>query len=129
MHGLGEHCHRYDRMVRFLTGAGFRVYSFDQRGHGRTHRLPPQARTGTVLVQGHHGHIHSDARAVLDDIALLVRRADDEGVARAVPRFLLGHSLGGLFVTQYALTRDVSALAGLVLIGKQARGGGVCGCH
>ena len=34
VHGYGEHSGRYDLVAEFLTGAGFRVVAFDQRGHG-----------------------------------------------------------------------------------------------
>lgn len=114
MHGLGEHCHRYDRIIDFFVNRGIRVYSFDHRGHGRTHHLPDSKK------QGHQGHIDSSTEVIMNDIGQLIRRADDDGIHENVPKFLLGHSLGGLFVLHYALSRDVTKLSGLISIGKSS---------
>ncbi len=32
-HGLAEHSGRYERLARHLTGKGYAVYSYDQRGN------------------------------------------------------------------------------------------------
>src|SRR3546814_1818128 len=37
-HGMAEHAGRYARFAAALTAAGFAVYAFDHRGHGRTAR-------------------------------------------------------------------------------------------
>lgn len=108
---MGEHCHRYDRIIDFFTQKGIRVYSFDQRGHGRTHQLPSQK-------QGRQGHIHFSKTIIMDDIEQLLQRANQDGVPRRIPKLLLGHSLGGLFSLYYALNRDISHLSGLISIGK-----------
>jgi pimeloyl-ACP methyl ester carboxylesterase len=117
VHGLGEHCRRYDQLVGFLTAKlNFRVYSFDHRGHGRTLDTHPSSQR-----QGHRGHIHTDATAIMNDIELLIERADADGIEGSVPRFLLGHSLGGLFVASYAVERSLASLAGVILIGTRNR--------
>ncbi len=54
----------------------------------------------------------------MEDIGMLVRRAKDEGIREEVPKYLLGHSLGGLMVIFYALTRDLFSLSGLICIGN-----------
>ena len=36
LHGLGEHCGRYIHIARFFQTLGFRVRTFDQRGHGQS---------------------------------------------------------------------------------------------
>lgn len=112
VHGLGEHCHRYDRIVDFFTKKGLRVYSFDHRGHGRTHHLQ-----GSETKQGHKGHIDADKKVIMDDIGQLLGRAKQDGVREEVPKYLMGHSLGGLMVIYYALTRDIQGLSGLICLG------------
>lgn len=113
VHGLGEHCHRYDRIIDFLTCRGMRIYSFDHRGHGRTHHLPENRK------QGHKGHIDVDKSVIMQDIEQLIKRADDDGIPENIPRFLLGHSLGGLMVIYYALThKQIKTLSGLIGLGK-----------
>jgi alpha-beta hydrolase superfamily lysophospholipase len=87
-HGLGEHCRRYDHVARVFTAAGIAVLGFDHRGHGRS--------------EGKRGHIPAMALA-MDDISHFL----DEAAARTpgLPRFLYGHSLGGLMVLNHGLTR------------------------
>ena len=114
VHGLGEHCHRYDRIIEFFTEQGIRVYSFDQRGHGRTHFLHPQQQK-----QGKQGHIHTDKDVIMDDIEQLLQRASQDGIPARIPKVLLGHSLGGLFTVYYALKRDLTGISGLISLGKR----------
>ena len=94
-----------------MTQRGVRVYSFDHRGHGRTHHLKDKK-------QGWKGHIDADKEVVMEDVGMLVKRADDDGIRDEVPKYLLGHSLGGLMVIYYALTKDLLGLSGLICIGK-----------
>jgi alpha-beta hydrolase superfamily lysophospholipase len=69
--------------------------------------------------QGWKGHIDAKTDVVMDDIELLVRRAEDDGIGEEVPKYLLGHSLGGLMIIYFALTQDLSRLSGLISIGKK----------
>lgn len=68
--------------------------------------------------QGWKGHIDAKTEVVMEDIEILLKRAKDDSVSINVPRYLLGHSLGGLMVTYYALTHDLSELSGLICIGN-----------
>lgn len=97
VHGFGEHSGRYNYLVDFLVGRGYAVYAFDQRGHGRS----PGAR----------GHINrwSDYRADVEAYLKLIG-----GQNPGLPRFLLGHSLGGLVVADYVLRAPVG-LNGIIL--------------
>ncbi len=79
VHGLGEHCGRYDDFMQLLADRGFSVYAFDWMGHGRS--------------DGKQGHATID-----DTFATLEEIIDDvDGTS-----FLFGHSLGGLTVIRYA---------------------------
>jgi len=86
VHGFGEHSGRYMNVVHHLVPKGYAVYAFDHRGHGRS--------------PGPRGHINSwdefreDVRAFLQMVA-----AQEPGR----PLFLMGHSMGGLIVLEYAL--------------------------
>ena len=88
VHGLGEHCRRYDHVAEVFCASGLALLSYDQRGHGRT--------------SGKRGHIPAMERA-MDDIEHFL--AEAEARFPGVPRFLYGHSMGGLEVLNYALTR------------------------
>ena len=96
VHGLGEHCGRYQHVAAALNEAGFAVLACDQRGHGRS--------------AGKRGVIPS-YDALMDDIGLLLEQASQRYPGK--PRFLYGHSLGGNEVINYALRRK-PALAGVV---------------
>ena len=36
IHGLGEHQERYAHVAKFYSEHGFNVFSYDQRGHGKS---------------------------------------------------------------------------------------------
>lgn len=99
IHGFGEHCHRYDGTVERLCRLGYSCYRIDVRGHGRS--------------EGARGHVFSFDGYLRDATALrteAARRIDDD----AVPRFLVGHSNGGL-IALHSVARDPGALRGLVM--------------
>jgi alpha-beta hydrolase superfamily lysophospholipase len=77
-----------------LGAEGFALHTVDHRGHGRS----PGPR---ALV---------DLDAVVADLDALVDAATEPGL----PLFLLGHSMGGLVATEYAI-RHQRKLTGLVL--------------
>jgi alpha-beta hydrolase superfamily lysophospholipase len=74
VHGLGEHCGRYEHVATALNAIGLDVTAYDQRGHGRS--------GGTRGALPH-------ADALLDDLRAVHGSLDG-------PAFLVGHSLGGL---------------------------------
>ncbi len=86
VHGFGEHSGRYMNLVNHLVPRGYAVWSFDHRGHGRS--------------PGPRGFIRSwdefreDVRLFLE----MVRQQEGDR-----PLFLMGHSMGGLIVLEYAL--------------------------
>ena len=88
VHGLGEHCGRYEHVAQALESESLYVLGFDQRGHGRS--------------PGKRGLIPSYDQP-LDDIAVAIEHAKAD--APGLPLFLYGHSLGGLEVLHYGLVR------------------------
>lgn len=99
LHGLGDHSGLYPMVGEALAPHGIAVYSPDLRGNGRS--------------PGQRGYI--DAWADLrEDLRCLVARTRAEHPG--APVFLLGNSLGGLVVLDYAShhpdeVRGVVALA------------------
>ena len=104
VHGFGEHSGRYGRTIRFLTDRGITVAAYDLRGHGTA--PGPRARVAMET------HIR-DNLAVRDAV-LEWARSDEGGGAEALPRLLMGHSMGGLIAGESALRRPWD-LKGLVL--------------
>jgi acylglycerol lipase len=103
VHGLGEHCGRYIHLAEHLTSHGFAMVAFDLRGHGKS--------------AGIRGHVASSEEFLVEIDRLLLeasRRYPDK------PRFLYGHSLGGLLVLYYALKRKPD-LAGVIASGAGLR--------
>jgi alpha-beta hydrolase superfamily lysophospholipase len=98
-HGLGEHCHRYDWVVERLNEAGWGVWRFDNRGHGRS--------------GGARGYL-DDFNKYFYDADVIVERALSENPGR--PVFMLGHSMGGFITGGYGV-RYPGKLAGQVLSG------------
>jgi alpha-beta hydrolase superfamily lysophospholipase len=96
VHGLGEHSGRHAHVAQRLTEEGYAVLTFDLRGHGRS--------------PGGRGHTPFDR--TMEDIAAGLAEARDR--VPGVPRFLYGHSLGGLLVLTYCL-RQRPDLAGVVV--------------
>lgn len=85
-HGYGEHGARYAPMAERFVHQGIATYACDFRGHGRS--------------PGPRGDI-SCFDTFVEDYAALVNSVQSEFNGR--PLFLLGHSLGALFVAHYVL--------------------------
>jgi lysophospholipase len=98
-HGKDEHIGRYRHLVSALTGRGYAVYAHDHRGHGKS--------------DGPRGVIQR-FDAYVDDLDLLVEHA--RGRHPGLPIYMLGHSMGGLIATRYALAHRPK-LSGLILSG------------
>lgn len=87
IHGLGEHSGRYPHVVNHLVPRGYAIYGFDHRGHGRS----AQKLCAHVNQWGEYrGDVHAFLRFVRE-------QTPDR------PLFLMGHSMGGLIVLNYAL--------------------------
>ncbi len=81
VHGLGEHCERYDSVGRWLAQRGFSVHALDLRGHGDS--------------EGPRKHTPS-FETFLDDLECFLTLVREEELD--APVVLLGHSMGGLIV-------------------------------
>ena len=103
LHGLGEHSGRFAHLAHFLLPSGYAVISFDLRGHGNSEG-----------VRGHFPSIES----VLQDVDELIKAARER--CPQAPRFLYGHSLGGVLALNYVLNRKPQ-LAGVVVTSPALR--------
>jgi alpha-beta hydrolase superfamily lysophospholipase len=95
VHGLGEHCRRYDHVAEIFNAAGIAMLGFDMRGHGRT--------------SGKRGHIPSMEHSMGDIDHFL---GEVKTRFAGLPQFTYGHSMGGMQVLNHAITRspDVSGV-------------------
>jgi len=99
VHGLCEHQGRYDYVTGKLNGAGYAVYRFDHRGHGRS--------------EGKDVY-YKDFNEIADDVNACFQIVESENAD--LPKFFLGHSMGGyataLFGTKYQGRADGILLSG-----------------
>ncbi|MEZ5246439.1 MAG: alpha/beta hydrolase [Acidimicrobiales bacterium] len=87
LHGIAEHSGRYEHVGRRLADAGFEVVAIDHRGYGRS--------------GGRRGHVDRWSRFT-DDVEDQLAQVREFGL----PTVLLGHSMGGLMATRYAVDTD-----------------------
>jgi alpha-beta hydrolase superfamily lysophospholipase len=103
LHGLGDHGARFDRAARWLTRHGIAVVACDLIGHGRSfgwrgciksfqHLMEEVHCAGTLSIPGMHD----------------------------LPRFVLGHSMGGNLALNWMLRRP-GFCHGLVLLAPMLR--------
>ena len=103
LHGFSDHCGRYENFFLSLLAQDIKVYSFDQRGWGRsvTHPKEKGATGGTDRV--------------LSDITEFIQSVLGNEDA---PMFLGGHSMGGgeaMMYTAAGPAETVGKIRGLVL--------------
>lgn len=98
VHGLAEYSRRYEQLATTMAGAGIATYGLDLRGHGAS--------------DGPRGYVDRFEQ-FLEDVERF--RRDVAGtLPEDVPRFLLGHSMGGLIGLRYLEERQ-PPLAGAII--------------
>jgi alpha-beta hydrolase superfamily lysophospholipase len=99
MHGLKDYSARYAHLAERAAAAGFDVYAFDLRGHGRSAgpRVAPD-----------------DWNDYVDDLDRFLASVEQKEPGKSV--FLFGHSMGGAIAARAAEVHK-SKLAGLILSG------------
>jgi len=99
VHGLGEHCRRYDHVAEFFNKHQIGLVTYDQKGHGQT--------------EGKRGHTPS-MNAFLDDLSLVLQKTRE--LYPNLPIILYGHSMGGNIVLNYLISRK-PAISGVITTG------------
>ncbi|OHE92403.1 hydrolase [Colletotrichum orchidophilum] len=80
VHGFSDHVGRYHELFPNLAGRGIQVFSWDQRGWGRSAAKPAER------------GLTGPTSRVLADVAAFIR---DKLPSPDVPVFVMGHSMGG----------------------------------
>ncbi len=92
VHGLAEHAARYERLAGKLNEAGYAVYAYDQRGHGKSIAEPSE--------EGFFGEVDGWKKVVGDALTL---NHHIQSAHPNVPILLLGHSMGSLVAQEYLI--------------------------
>ncbi len=98
-HGYAEHLGRYEHVANHLTAQGFAVYAVDHWGHGRSDGVPGFVPKFSVFTDG---------------VELLLAKI--EAAHPDLPRFFIGHSMGGLMGAAHLLSHQ-SHYHGAILSG------------
>lgn len=86
VHGLAEHCGRYDYVTSKLNNLKYNIYRFDNRGHGKS--------------DGDKIYI-DDYNKFVDDVDEIIELVKAENKNKQV--YILGHSMGGMISTIYGI--------------------------
>lgn len=97
LHGLGDHSGLYPSVAAHFPARGIAVYAYDMRGNGRS----PGQRAYVARWEEYSADLHA--------FLSKVRAAEGN-----LPVFLLGNSLGGLVVLDYALEHP-DAMCGVIV--------------
>ncbi|KAJ6497540.1 lysophospholipase [Mycena sanguinolenta] len=105
IHGFVEHIGRYTQVHPQFAAHGFNVFTFDQRGFGRT------ALDGTHRsASSAYGKTSGEDQ--MNDIQWAIDHVKKE--FPGLPVFLSGHSMGGGEVLNFSVRRYTSGLAGVI---------------
>ena len=97
VHGLGEHCNRYNHVADFYNPEGYALLGYDRRGHGKS----GGPRGGTPSYE-----------AFLDEVDELLAQAEQR--YPNVPKILWGHSMGGNITLNHVIKRQPNIKAVVV---------------
>ena len=110
VHGYAEHSGRYEHVAERFTQAGYDVYTFDLRGHGRSEGKP---RVYVRSIDEHIGDVERFLTSVRERTGSL-------------PLFLLSHSMGGAISARFLVEGD-HGLKGAILSAPAVRRAGLFG--
>ncbi|MEM9704584.1 MAG: alpha/beta fold hydrolase [Pseudomonadota bacterium] len=102
LHGLAEHCRRYDRFAGVLNAANVEVFAYDHRGHG-----------ATAHSEREFGKFSFEA--LISDITGAIKAIREQSSAPKL--FLFAHSMGS-FAAQAFLPDGASEIDGVILSGS-----------
>ncbi|KAF7351004.1 Hydrolase-4 domain-containing protein [Mycena sanguinolenta] len=105
IHGFAEHVGRYTEAHPQFAARGINVFTFDQRGFGKTALDTKNKSKSSVYGK-------TSGEQQLDDVQWAIDHAKKE--FPGLPVFLSGHSMGGGEVLNFPLRRDAAGLAGII---------------
>ncbi|KXT00719.1 hypothetical protein AC578_8273 [Pseudocercospora eumusae] len=92
LHGFSDHCNFYGILFPTLASRGIKIYTYDQRGWGRSVTKPSQK------------GLTGPTSRIMSDITDFIQSLPSTSEEAATPLFLMGHSMGGAEILYYAAT-------------------------
>ncbi len=111
VHGMAEHSARYENFAKFLNKNKYAVYTYDQRGHGKT--INSLENIGFLAEK-------NGWQKITADLDLVIKQVKKEQSDKKI--FLLGHSMGSFIVRTY-VTDYKENISGIILSGTTGSGG------
>lgn len=105
IHGFAEHVGRYTEAHPVFAASGINVFTFDQRGFGKT-VLDAEHKSKT----SEYGKTSGEQQ--MDDVTWALEHASKQ--FPGLPIFLAGHSMGGGEVLNFSVRRNISLLSGVI---------------
>jgi alpha-beta hydrolase superfamily lysophospholipase len=99
-HGIAEHSDCYAKFAETVSEAGWTVFAWDLRGHGRS--------------EGKRGYVNR-FQDYCDDLDNAIRFVKTKYLEREKPLVLFGHSMGGLVTIKTLAHNAPAGIASLVL--------------
>lgn len=90
LHGFTENAFKYSELIYSLLMSGFSVVAYDQRGHGRSGRVPGLADTSVTHVDAFEDYV-SDLEIVCGRVL----------APMPAPHMIFAHSMGGAVAALY----------------------------
>ncbi|KJZ75680.1 hypothetical protein HIM_04837 [Hirsutella minnesotensis 3608] len=113
VHGFSEHITRYDEFFSTLAAQGIQVFSWDQRGWGRSVKKPSERG-----LTGPTSQVVDDVAAFLRDklpgVAGKDKTSNGQDATARAPVFVMGHSMGGGEIMVLAGDAKYAGLVGRV---------------
>lgn len=104
VHGLGEHCNRYEHVAQYFNRQGYSVVGYDRRGHGRS--------------GGSKGHT-TQFQYLYDEITFLLDWVEMLQPGQA--KIFYSHSMGANLAMNYCLDIRLYQIKGIVATGPWIR--------
>ena len=101
VHGVGEHCLRYNHIAEYFNSLGFAVRGYDQRGFGRSGGKKSFLLSENILVD--------DLKVMFEQYSVEMTK---EGLDK--PPLIFGHSMGGCIVARAVSGRWIKP-SGMIL--------------
>ncbi|MGV0754666.1 alpha/beta fold hydrolase [Empedobacter brevis] len=113
VHGMQEHCGRYEAFAEYLANKGILVLLYDHLGHGRTAKNEEDYSFFSL---------ENPKEKLIENTKIMAKWVEEQ--YPSIPHFILGHSMGS-FVTRCLLQEGGNHFDGAIIMGTGGRVPGI----